>query len=459
MLLAGIRPGDVGRHPAELETICGISLIRHAFLSRLAISPKTFRPVALAKFPIGKSFGLIVATGTVALIGCRGRAQDDYYRQKLTNQIRVLEDQLYDADYQNRVLRDKLEQSRSPAPPVSLGADELPPEHSFDTERHRRVPEPVPDYDVMDLDSPTADDPPASDRPSDNSDLRTTDPPRSSPALPMPPVETPQSTQPLQDPDPIAVPEEDAVPLSPLDDSGKAPADENTAPDSGLGMPLENVPVPVPDADPNAVPNESGSLPPPTSPREQLLPPTPDQLPDDQIIPGDPKPPSEDPSAPGKIVLPPTIKTMSYETDETVSIAIPDRLELHPQLSGVHQTDQEDGVDGLYLVVTAVDRAGNVLSLDDYEIDAELNVVVIDPLDDSSDPRIGRWDFTPAEVRELVKATPIDGFHLPIAWQDRIPECEEVLVHVRLKAADEEMRCQGRVSLHKTVAVSQWLPR
>ncbi len=52
---------------------------------------------------------VILCTWTaIAGVGCRGRAKDDLYRQKLTSEIRVLEDQLYEADYENRILADKL---------------------------------------------------------------------------------------------------------------------------------------------------------------------------------------------------------------------------------------------------------------------------------------------------------------------------------------------------------------
>ena len=61
-----------------------------------------------------------------AQVGCRGKARNELYRQKMANEIRVLEDQLYDADYKNRVLRDRLEKSStatsSPSVETSLPA-------------------------------------------------------------------------------------------------------------------------------------------------------------------------------------------------------------------------------------------------------------------------------------------------------------------------------------------------
>lgn len=45
--------------------------------------------------------------------GCRSRGQEDLYRQTLQREVRVLEDQLYEADYENRVLIDKLRRERA----------------------------------------------------------------------------------------------------------------------------------------------------------------------------------------------------------------------------------------------------------------------------------------------------------------------------------------------------------
>ncbi|MCC9601586.1 hypothetical protein LOC67_13595 [Stieleria sp. JC731] len=412
--------------------------------------------VELARFRIRFARSIRVATvgafalASLPLIGCRGRAQDDYYRQKLTNQIRVLEDQLYDADYQNRVLQDKLEHARS--------VNGLPYEDPSAFELQDRplpaIPEPVPDYDVIDLDSPDSEnaieDPSAvQERPQSESPGTT---------LPMPSSQSPDEPAPLQDPDPIAEPATDPNPPTQQDDP------ESTANDTtgGLGLPTETVPMPIPDPDTN-----DELLPPPLGTGEQLLPPTEDQLQDDQIIPGTPKPPAEDPSTPpGKIVFPADLKKMSFEQE--IEVPVPDRLQIHPTLSGGHQTDEDTPLDGLYLVVNAVDASGNTLSLDNYDIDAELNVVVLDPLDESDDPRLGRWDFTPDEVRKLVHASPNrgqsdetsnNGFHIPIEWLDRVPIGDDVIVHVRLKAAEEEMRCQQQLRMSDSVTTSSWLPR
>lgn len=58
--------------------------------------------------------GLVAALLVVMVCagGCRGNAQRDLYAEKMAGEIRVLEDQLYAADYENKVLRQKLERAR-----------------------------------------------------------------------------------------------------------------------------------------------------------------------------------------------------------------------------------------------------------------------------------------------------------------------------------------------------------
>ena len=60
---------------------------------------------------------LLGAVGCCALsaTGCRSHAYEDVYRQELLSEIRVLEDQLYEADYENEKLAAKLERARQRA--------------------------------------------------------------------------------------------------------------------------------------------------------------------------------------------------------------------------------------------------------------------------------------------------------------------------------------------------------
>ncbi|WP_147869269.1 hypothetical protein [Stieleria maiorica] len=356
----------------------------------------------------------------------------------MANEIRVLEDQLYDADYQNRVLRDELERSR-----LRDAADDPndPPQRQNQRRPAHGPPTPVEpdDYEILELDPPAAADRPAPKSPTPAVIPTPADEPGM--GLPLPPASDDQPADPAPEPEPTPDP---ATPQSPqpLVDP----------PTEGLGMPREAIETPAPAESEGPF----SELPPPT----ELIPPGEGELMDDQIIPGPPLPPDEDPeSPPGKVTPPSDAKKMGFEPPEAAPLAIPDRLELHDGLSGGHQFDKDAEIDGLLLIVTVVDQDGRALSLENFDVDAELTVVVLDPEDDSEDASLGRWEFDPDQVRDMVRRTPIDGIHVPIEWQDRIPDGHDVMVHVRMAAAEEEMRCQGRVRLEQSVASANWLPR
>ncbi|MDV6032332.1 MAG: hypothetical protein F9B45_20045 [Phycisphaera sp. RhM] len=399
-----------------------------------------------ARFPVA-----LLAIGCLVGLpaGCRGRAHEDLYRAKMANEIRVLEDQLYDADYQNRVLRDELERSRSQDVRSEASSDRGPRERILN-----QSPPQVPDdqgatmpddYEILDLNSPSMTEPAPPSTPDQTVQPGTETPtpeptpePAAGSGLPLPPA---IKNVPDQD-----APETSDSPL-PLVDPPK-----ESGPKEGLGMPTETPAAPKP--------TESEGpfleLPPPA----ELIPPGEGELMDEQIIPGPPLPPDEDPeSPPGKVKNPDDAKTMGFDPPTTEPLSTPDRLELHDGLSGGHQFDQDADIDGLFLIVTVVDDKGRSLSLENFDVDADLTVVVLDPNNDSEDARIGRWDFNPEQVRDMVRQAPIDGIHIPIAWQDRVPEGNDVMVHVRMAAAEEEMRCQGRVRLEQSVASANWLPR
>ncbi|MCA9138772.1 MAG: hypothetical protein KDB00_18500, partial [Planctomycetales bacterium] len=97
---------------------------------------------------------LLLSGGICVVAGCRGRAHEDLYRAKMANEIRVLEDQLYDADYQNRVLRDELDRIRQgdvPHAPIDDGSIYHQP-----NAQHKPKPG---GYDVLDPDSMPIQDP------------------------------------------------------------------------------------------------------------------------------------------------------------------------------------------------------------------------------------------------------------------------------------------------------------
>jgi hypothetical protein len=251
-------------------------------------------------------------------------------------------------------------------------------------------------------------------------------------------------------------------------EAGPKPVPDPSNNDAGATPPQqrERQPGEPPSQPPSQPP--SLLLPPPPSalPPAELVPPGEEQLMEEPIIPGEVLPPEEDgDEPPGKIEISPGAKTMQFDPEPSGPPPVPDHLELHDGLSGGHRFEpsvdgESPSPDGLYLVVTVADAAGQSVPLDRFDINAQLSVVVLDPhREGESEARLGRWDFSPEQVRRLVRATPVDGLHIPVAWRDRSPSGDDVIVHVKLVGEGEEMRCQGRVRLEQSVAAANWLPR
>jgi hypothetical protein len=113
----------------------------------------------------------------------------------------------------------------------------------------------------------------------------------------------------------------------------------------------------------------------------------------------------------------------------------------------------------MMIVVTAVDKFGRMVSLDGFDVDADLTIVILDPQLEPSKARLGRWDYSNQQVATFLRSKPISGLHVPIQWNNAVPSSDEVIVHVRLRAEDDEMRCDGRVKVAKKTALAEWTPR
>jgi hypothetical protein len=335
---------------------------------------------------------LIALWALVATSGCSNRAHTDLYQQRMASEIRVLEDQLYDADYQNRVLQDKLQQ----------------------VERKAANCEPAPKPTV----NPT-------------------------PVHPSPQAGT-DSYAPTIAPTPV-IPDmgdglESELGLPIFDEGVPVSADELAGP------PID--PVPLDDAD---TPNNDNTT-------ERRLP-----------APGGPEPPSKadttDPQVDEGMVLPPP-KEGEIESDSPNQIVLPDSvqaaagvpagLRLNEALSGGTRVDGQ--LPGMTIVVNVVDKIGKVVDLEDFDVAAELSIVILDPEKEGDEARIGRWDFSSEEVAAMVESTPISGFHVPVSW-DQQPSGEDVVVHVRLRAEDDEMRCDATLKAEKKAIIADWTPR
>ncbi|MGB7344492.1 MAG: hypothetical protein WBD20_09785 [Pirellulaceae bacterium] len=385
--------------------------------------------------------GLTLAVA-LAMAGCRSPVQREVYSAKLSSEVRVLEDQLYDADYQNRVLRDELKRVKA----------ECEPERGAPTRRlrsestpHRESYGPVisspPMMGTIDSSDPMAltDQPPvgfgegysSESYPSDtivgDSHIIDSDPsPRTVPYI--------QSTPRVDETTGSNVESVSPPPAERENSFSELPAPKIDSVDDGV-LPPPSVPEPPGSETFDVPPIEAGRLRPPPLPGSS------DDVPD------------------GQIPLPSGLNKLNYSSPVLPDPIIPDHIQLHPTLSSAHQFDQDDAADGLWVVVNVVGPDGQILNLNDFDVDASMTIVALDPTLDSSVAKIGRWDFSAEEVKSFVRSIPVDGFHVPIKWQDNEPTGEEVIVHVRLQAEGEEMRCQGKLQLKTDVAMAKWLPR
>ena len=340
--------------------------------------------------------------------GCQSRAHRDIYHQRMANEIRVLEDQLYDADYQNRVLRDKIERDRARKPNSATRQEKA---RGFDSHVPPAEPSPISDPSF-----------------GENESFESYIDPGQ-----------PADSEPWVDPGEL--------------ESG------SVFPDS------EAIPVPTPDPDSS---RDDGRKTDSEKDKTELLPPAPglpeppgpDDLTIPPIIPGEILPPpmqgDEPEKPPGQVELP---ESLQAKTKLDSATAPPEKLQIHPGISGGHQFDEDDEVDGLFVVVNALDKHNRMVDLTTFDIDATMTLVVLDPALPASEAKIGRWEFTSDEVDTLVRSHPVSGLHVPVKWQETRPIGDEVIVHVRLSAGDEEMRCEGRLRVDQSAATAKWTPR
>ncbi len=339
----------------------------------------------------------------------------------MVSEIRVLEDQLYAADYENQVLRDRIDLLESRVD--SGSAKVLEPSNPNQSPKPSVAPKPreaepveLPDLPLddfnMEVEEGQLSDPNALDDPN-----ALTDPGTLSDGLPDLP----------------SLPEGD-----PFMDDAKAP--ETDAPDAN-----------TPDAN---TPETGGArlLPPPGGPeppgtRDLQLP----EVSEGEIIPPPAGAKAEDQDSPGgQIILPESIQSRGA--------SVPESIRIHQGLSGKHQFDEEPA-EGIFVVINAIDRKGRMVDLSQFDIEADLTVVAVDPSDQAPAEPLGRWEFSSNQVKSFVRQSPASGFHIPLRWQETKPMGDEVVLHVRLRAEDDEMRCEGRLKLTDKTNVADWTPR
>lgn len=407
---------------------------------------------------------IILGVVLPAATGCRSRAQQDLYQQKMIREVRVLEDKLYEADYKNRVLAEKLKRARIEASEVPIHSAK--PARRPDPLRqgtNRREPsfEPTPDPNAN-----RKDDFPAEDEEIGLSDLL---PPTFDEGEPVEP-DAIEIDQPGNSPDPKKPLNLDPVPLTDPPDTSSPnvlpapifPDSNPIRPDTESPKDSPATPLPAFSLPPSDGGSSNGDAAKPTEPNSgtRLLDPAPGgpvppgkadtELP--PVLPGEQLPPQlgspDENKPPGQIQLPDSVKSNDR---------VPDSLKIHPTLSGASRIDEK--IQDMLLVVNVVNDLGKTINLNEFLVDGEMSIVVLDPKREPSMARLGRWNFDREQVLSFVKDSPVSGFHIPLEWTMDEPLGSEVIVHVRLRAEDDEMRCEAKLNLDKQRGVAGWLPR
>jgi hypothetical protein len=352
-----------------------------------------------------------IAALAILLLGCNRGAQRQFYQQKMASEIRVLEDQLYDADYHNRVLADELERCRVRA---DTGHRQSAPNQSA----------------------------PNQSAPNQSAPNQSALPPKSSAieSIPEPiPDSAPNRIEPEQvNPAPIE--------RGRIDDGLQFDEDELELPpmESGEVVEPERLEIPQPEMEFGPEPLPAPGLPQPPSEQDTTIPP---------IEPGEVLPPPAnggDPGSdrPGRIVLPDSVSASSV---------MPQSIKVHPGLSSGITDDGQ--TQQMTIMVNVIDSQGRTVDLDKFEIDAELSLVLIDPARPATEAKLGRWDFTGPQLLELVTRAPISGLQIPVKWQGDRPQGSEVVVHARLRGDEDELRCEAALEVEKKSSIAEWTPR
>ena len=387
------------------------------------------------------SLALVACLLPLYLSGCAGRAYSDLYIENMAGEIRDLEDQLYEYDYQYRVLEQEnadLQQQNQrllaqqtdsqdrPAPAADLpdASDEI------------QMPNPALDEDGG---------PPRSilERPPTGNAAETISNmgygqdnpfPASQGSLPTPPSELPRS--------PTAEPGGSSNDSFNLDPSLLEP------PTIELGEPMPPS-LPVTSAPGAGTPAGSGLN--ETLSRVRV----PAQLAAQRTA-SEPKQPeigfANPQAAENSRMGLATIKPARELTDRRIV-----EIAFHPSLSRSANFDDEPDDDGLYLVLQPMNQKGEVVPLE-----ADLSVAVIDPARAQENSVIARWDYSASDVSSKIKPIGSEqGIHLRLPWNGPDPIADRVEVFARYTFSDGR-QVVGIKTIFVSTEASQrtvWAPR
>ena len=476
---------------------------------------------AFSVYPAASWLAVIIAC--ISLVGCRQRAYTELYVENMASEVRVLEDRVYeyDAAYQslereneeqrriNATLEAKLRELK--AEPESIPSSnrnnlKTPP-------RMRTKPEPysLPGESILEEvvppnaknSSPSkiesilelSPEPEIVEMPPEVSRTPAAPPSRSTSPKPLEPATTPSMELPAPaDANTTKNPVEEA-PVLPFPDpqaldlrkgrKNKTPSIADDQLVEQVDMPKTLLTDQVP-AKPSTMAIPVGTSQSKTPSSTLITPPSPEILAPNNANSGNSsKPPALLPPAmsnlqgnpqgrvqPGKIRMPEgsavqwasanvPVESTTRETildEKIVDIAF------HPTMCRGHNFDTTPGDDGLYLVVTPLNEAGQVLNqLGSLTVIVEEDgLETNDGASNESNARIAGWEITKEELRESLN--PIgsaQGFHLSLPWKEASPKGQIVTVYLKYELDDGHVFVNQRnIQLRKpSKGQSVWSPR
>ncbi len=359
----------------------------------------------------------MLVLGSALFTGCHNRAYNDLYVESMAAEIRDLEDQLYEYDHEYRVLEQKL---------AALQAENN--QHSSAVpQKAPKATDPLPGIDFQ---------------------------PR--PAAPLAPTaETIKKPQASQTP---------SILESPMGgDVGPIPEKPAAIPPTGTQMPsldiqpspsgngglgsIDNLPPP-PTADPTG---RQGIAPMPNAPGaeddfdlDSMQPPTielGEPMPPPSLLPGNGA--DNRRSAPeddlemnlARIEIPSQLAAKSGNVGQAQLTVAAEQvtdtrvveLAFHSSHSRSANFDDDAADDGLVLLLLPKNERGQMVP-----VSAALSIVVLDPAREGAAARIGRWDYSSAEVKQKLEPLGTNqGIGLTLPWNGPNPSADRVIVFAR----------------------------
>ncbi|MCA9126802.1 MAG: hypothetical protein KDB22_06950, partial [Planctomycetales bacterium] len=358
---------------------------------------------------------LALSVLAAAQTGCRGRAYNDVYLENMAAEMRDLEDQLYEFDYEYQLLEQEnnalaAELARLRTDPQSQTPGMLP-----NSSLRRTIPESERAFNPNPLDD-TGNDSGEGERRSILEGRRT---PEQSSLEQGTQRERTEAVPPRLPPNPMRAAPNIEVPesLPPGGGTSEGTTSEGTLPNPNNAgfhdLPLESLIPPMIEFDePTMTLSDHGGV--PSVPENSL------ELNLSRIA--VPTQLTSSASAPEDLPQPePAV------TDLRVV-----EMVIHPTLSRALNLDDRNDDDGVYVVLIPKNERGQMVP-----VAAELSVVVLDPARDPKEARLGRWDYSEEQVRELLQPMGNrQGIHLTLRFSGPKPLADQVIVFARYKFTD-----------------------